>query len=494
MKNVSAAADALRVGPGRREGAAELSQPAARSEASRLGNAGFRRDYGIRLSYLSGAMYRGIASVDMVVAMGNAGLLGFFGTGGLSLERIEHAIQSIRSRIDDGRAYGMNLLHSMDRPEFECQTVEIFLKHSVRVVEAAAFMQITPALVLYRLSGASVRADGTVHAPNRIIAKISRPEVASVFMQPAPAHIVSQLREAGRLTPAEAKVASRLPVASDICVEADSAGHTDRGVASTLMPAIIGLRDELSKRQDYPHPIRVGAAGGIGTPSAAAAAFMLGADFVVTGSINQCTVEAGTSEPVKDLLQDIGVADTAYAPAGDMFELGAKIQVVRKGLFFPARANKLFELYQRFNGIHEIDAKTLAQIQERFFRRTFAEVWEETRSYYLRTDPRKIQEAETNPKQKMALIFRWYFVHSSRLALLGDRQQKVDYQVHCGPALGAFNQWVRGTALESWRNRRTAEIGELLMNETARFMRARFVAFDCADELVADARCAAEPA
>ena len=57
------------------------------------------------------------------------------------------------------------------------------------------------------------------------------------------------------------------------------------------------------------------------------------------------------------------------------------------------------------------------------------------------------------PKHKMALIFKWYFVHSTRLAMRGSEEQRVDYQVPTGPALGAFNQWVKGTDLASWRNR-----------------------------------------
>jgi trans-AT polyketide synthase/acyltransferase/oxidoreductase domain-containing protein len=91
----------------------------------------------------------------------------------------------------------------------------------------------------------------------------------------------------------------------------------------------------------YDKPIHVGAAGGIGTLHAAAAPFIMGADFILTGSINQCTVEAGTSDAVKDLLQELNVQDTAYALAGDMFEIGARVQVAKRGLFFPARANKL---------------------------------------------------------------------------------------------------------------------------------------------------------
>lgn len=153
-------------------------------------------------------------------------------------------------------------------------------------------------------------------------------------MEPAPATIVEQLVADGRLTPEEARLGRAVPVAHEICVEADSGGHTDQGVAYALMPVIFSLRDEVQSRFSYNKPILVGAAGRIGTPHAAAAAFAMGADFVLTGSINQCTVEAGTSESAKDLLQGVGVNDTAYAPAGDMFELGAKVQVVKRGVFF----------------------------------------------------------------------------------------------------------------------------------------------------------------
>jgi len=247
-------------------------------------------------------------------------------------------------------------------------------------------------------------------------------------------------------------------------------------VALALLPAMILLRDSLMARYRYEKRIRVGAAGGIGTPHAAAAAFMMGADFILTGSINQCTQEAGTSDAVKDLLQEINVQDTAYAPAGDMFELGAKVQVARRGLFFAARANKLYELYQRHGALEEIDARTRAQIEEKYFKRSFEDVWRETRAYYQTAMPQKMHEIESNPKQKMALIFKWYFVHTTRLAMHGVNEQKVDYQIHCGPALGAFNQWVQDTELRVWRNRRVADLGKRIMNGTAELMNARFAA------------------
>jgi trans-AT polyketide synthase/acyltransferase/oxidoreductase domain-containing protein len=448
--------------------------------AESLGNAEFKRDYNLRYAYLSGAMYKGIGSKEIVVAMGKAGMMGFLGTGGLGLAEIESAIQFIKAELSNRQPYGMNLLSNLERPQLEEQTVELYLKHDVRYVEAAAFIRMTASLVRWRLSGLKRNSDGTIDRPRRILAKVSRPEVATVFMQPAPESIVKELLATKKITAIEAELAQMIPMADEICVEADSGGHTDQGVAYALMPAMMILRDEMMAKYRYEKLIKVGAAGGIGTPHAAAAAFVMGADFILTGSINQCTVEAGTSSAVKDLLQELNVQDTDYAPAGDMFEIGARVQVVKRGLFFPARANKLYELYQRHASIEEIDAKTRQQIQERYFKRSFEEVWNETKSHYARNHPDRLANVDVNAKQKMALIFKWYFVHSTRLAMSGSDDQKVDYQIHCGPAMGAFNQWVRGTELHSWRNRRVAEIGAKLMEATAKTLSERFNAI-CAN-------------
>ena len=43
----------------------------------RLGSEEFKRAYGLRYAYVSGAMVKGIASKDMVVRMGKAGFLSF---------------------------------------------------------------------------------------------------------------------------------------------------------------------------------------------------------------------------------------------------------------------------------------------------------------------------------------------------------------------------------------------------------------------------------
>ena len=139
-----------------------------------------------------------------------------------------------------------------------------------------------------------------------------------------------------------------MPVADDITVEADSGGHTDNRPAITLLPTILALRDRLQKQFQYATPPRVGLAGGIATPASVAAAFAMGAAYVVTGSVNQACVESGSSDAVRKMLAEAGQADVTMAPAADMFEMGVKVQVLKRGTMFAMRAAKLYELYRAY--------------------------------------------------------------------------------------------------------------------------------------------------
>src|SRR5580692_3667856 len=122
----------------------------------------------------------------------------------------------------------------------------------------------------------------------------------------------------GELTAEQARLAARIPMAQDLTAEADSGGHTDNRPAITLLPTMLALRDRMQERHGYAEPLRVGAAGGISTPAAAAAAFAMGAAFVLTGSVNQACVESGSSDAVRQMLAEAGQADVIMAPAADM--------------------------------------------------------------------------------------------------------------------------------------------------------------------------------
>ncbi|WP_405362773.1 PfaD family polyunsaturated fatty acid/polyketide biosynthesis protein [Kitasatospora sp. NBC_00085] len=442
--------------------------------ARRLGSEPFRRDFGVDYAYLSGSMYRGIASKELVVAMGRSGFMGFLGAAGLSHDRVRGDIAHIRRELAPDRPFGVNLLCNLQDPARETANVELLIGEGVRFVEASAFVKVTPALVRYHLSGLRRAPDGTVVRGNRILAKVSRPEVAREFMRPAPAEIVAGLLAEGRVTPEQAELARGIPVAQDLCIEADSGGHTDRGVPTVLLPSMQGLRRDLTREFGYAEAIRLGSAGGIGTPQAVAAAFTMGADFVMTGSINQCTVEAGITDAVKDRLQGIDVQDTDYCPAGDMFEIGALVQVLKKGVLFPARANKLFALYRTYDSWDAIPEGTRRQIQDTYFKRSVDEVWRETREHLERTGRvAEIGRAERTPKRKMALIFRWYYGYTSRLSFSDPERDPANVQVHTGPALGSFNQWAKGTPQESWRNRHVDRMAAGLMREAAEILTQR---------------------
>jgi trans-AT polyketide synthase/acyltransferase/oxidoreductase domain-containing protein len=354
------------------------------------------------------------------------------------------------------------------------ETAELFLEMDIPCIEASAFLQVTPALVYLRLRSLSRNGDGAVVSRQKILAKVSRPEVARGFLAPAPAEMAAALVRDGKLTQAQADMGAAFPMCDDLCVEADSGGHTDRGVALVLLPVFLRMRDQAEREYGYAEPVHVGLGGGIGTPEAIAAAFMLGAEFVLTGSVNICTVEAGTSDLVKDMLQTINVQDTDYAPAGDMFEMGVKVQVMKRGLLFPARANRLFHLYNHYESWNEIPETQRAQVETQIFRKPFAEVWAETERHHREKGQiETLERAARSEKHKMALAFKWYFGLSTRAAFTGDAKFRADLQIHAGPALGAFNQWVKGTPWESWRERHVDRIAEKLMGEAALLFQSR---------------------
>ncbi len=92
-----------------------------------LGDAEFRAQYNLDYAYIAGAMANGITSVEMVVAMAEAGMLGFFGAAGLTLDLIEQAIDQLKTRLGN-RTFGMNLIHSPTAPDLERATVDCYLK------------------------------------------------------------------------------------------------------------------------------------------------------------------------------------------------------------------------------------------------------------------------------------------------------------------------------------------------------------------------------
>lgn len=437
-----------------------------------LGDRNFMQTHSLRFAYIAGEMARGIASADMVIAMAKAKMLGFFGAGGLSPELVDKTLLRFKTELGNQYAYGINLIHSPESPALEQTIVDLCLKHQVRRLSASAFMALSPAVVRYAFSGIYVNADGSCVRPNSVFAKISRPEVAKQFMSPAPAAMLNDLLTKGLLTSEEVRLAAKLPVAEQITVEADSGGHTDNRPLPVLLPVIIGLRDELRQQYAYPGLIHVGAAGGLATPAAVAGAFAMGAAYVVTGSINQSALESGLPEPARSMLNAAGIADMGMAPAGDMFEIGAKVQVLQKGSLFAQRATRLYDLYRRYDALEDMPEAVHKTLERDIFQMPLAQVWENCKNYFAGHNPQELSKAERDAHHRMALVFRWYLGQSSRWPLEGVSNRQMDYQIWCGPAMGAFNAWVKDSFLADSKQRSVVQIAYNLMEGAAVVTRA----------------------
>ena len=444
------------------QGSAELNPKINRSEIpalpiEMLGNMDFRRTYGVRCAFYAGAMANGIASTEMVIALGKAGLMGSFGAAGMVRNKLEAIVDQIQSELPNG-PYAFNLIHSPNEEALEQNAVEVYLQKGVHVVEASAYLDLTPSIVYYRAAGLKKNADGSVEICNRVIAKLSRSEVATKFMQPAPLVLLDKLVSEKKITRDQADLALRVPMADDVTVEGDSGGHTDNRPLVCLLPTMLALRDQIQEKYHYATPVRIGAAGGISTPASVLGAFMMGAAFVVTGSVNQACVESGASLHTKKLLAEAGMADIAMAPSADMFEMGVKVQVLKRGTLFPMRALKLYEIYNHYDAIDQIPPDEKLKLEKQVFQRDLESIWQDTVKFFSERDPAQIERAINNPKRKMALIFRWYLGLSSRWSNTGDPAREMDYQIWCGPSMGAFNDWTRSTYMSDPLKRHIVDV------------------------------------
>jgi PfaD family protein len=197
----------------------------------------------------------------------------------------------------------------------------------------------------------------------------------------------------------------------------------------------------------------------------------MGAAYVLTGSVNQSAVESGLSEAGRKLLAKAGPADVAMAPAADMFEQGVEVQVLKRGTLFAMRGRKLHGFYRTGASYETLSAPDRKWIDD-VLGEPFEAAWSETQSYIRRVNPAEAKKAETDGNKRLALVARRYLFQGAQWAREGDPGRTADYQIWCGPAMGAFNEWVAGTALEPVEARTVRQIALNLLEGAARISRA----------------------
>jgi PfaD family protein len=173
------------------------------------------------------------------------------------------------------------------------------------------------------------------------------------------------------------------------------------------------------------------------------------------------------------MLAAADIADVSMAPAADMFELGVELQVLKRGTMFAARAKKLHQLYRTYPSLDLVPQETVDDLEQRVLGMSVAECWAATREFWSQRDPDQVVRAEANPRHKMALIFRSYLGLSSQWSIDGREDRRTDYQIWCGPAMGAFNAWTAGSFLAEPENRTVTQVAHNLMEGAAVLTRAQ---------------------
>ena len=349
-----------------------------------LGDPGFRADHRLRYAYVAGAMANGIASVELVEAVGRAGMLGFFGAAGLDLTRIEAAIERLQRSLA-AESFGFNLIHSPNEPDREAATVSLYLRKGIRLVEAAAYLRLTLPVVRYRVAGIFRDAAGRAAAPNRIVAKVSRVEVAAQFLSPPPEEMLNELVRSREITPEQAQLAADIPVAQDVTAEADSAGHTDNRPLVTLLPTLLSLRNRL--QQSTASRCRYGSGQRVGCPlRRAGGGFCHGRRLCGDrlGEPSLCGIRRLGKRP--DVCWRRRSRPIPHGAGGRHVRDGREGSGPEAGHDVSDARREAVRALPRLLRLEMLPANERATLEKQFFRTSLEAAWQSTRDYFVKRD------------------------------------------------------------------------------------------------------------
>jgi PfaD family protein len=134
---------------------------------------------------------------------------------------------------------------------------------------------------------------------------------------------------------------------------------------------------------------------------------------------------------------------------------------------YGVRAQRLYDLYRTYDSLESMPADVRQKLESEVLGLPCSEIWAEVRRFFEKRDPRELARAEAEPKHRMALVFRWYLGLASKWPVVGDVRRKLDWQIWSGPAIGSFNDWVRGSFLQAPENRGVVQIALNLLEGAA---------------------------
>ena len=87
-------------------------------------------------------MANGIASSDMVIALGKRGFMGSYGSGGVPINKISEDIDKIQSALCHNEPYMINILSNRNS-EAEWKLIQLLIEKNVHFAEASAFIRLS---------------------------------------------------------------------------------------------------------------------------------------------------------------------------------------------------------------------------------------------------------------------------------------------------------------------------------------------------------------
>lgn len=425
----------------------------------------FKTYLNLKYPYVCNSMYYNIVSPEMIIKLSNSGMLGFLGTSMRSLFEIREDINIIRREVNEA-TFGLGIVHNKNT-KVEDEVFQFLLDEDIKIIEISDYLTVTKNIVKYKLKGINKHNTETETQKHYIMAKVARIETAELFLKPAPTKIIEELIEEGEITTEESICGRNEPIADFISVITENDIHVSSPSNFMLFNEISKLSLEIQEKYGYIRKPFIGIEGGIGNPLAIANAFFIGADYVVTGSINQCSNQARISESVKDILQTLDIHDCESVPDLENMELGVMVNVVRKSTLFPARINKLYDLYRRYNSLDEIDSDILASLESRVFKESIEEFCKDSEKFF---DEAELNTMRKSRKGKILQIVKSYYYQALKNAIKGNEERKIDYCIRCNPTMGLFNRWAKGKDIESWVNRDVDVIGMMMLEEARKII------------------------
>jgi trans-AT polyketide synthase/acyltransferase/oxidoreductase domain-containing protein len=232
----------------------------------------------------------------------------------------------------------------------------------------------------------------------------------------------------------------------------------------------IQLAELLALRDNQPGTatshVLIGSAREIGSPHSIAAAFINGAEFVLSDIVQQCTFESGLHTEAKALLQSAGTNDIKIAPCAELFEFGRTTPVLAKGSVFASKAKRLYELWREHETLETLSDEERALLVRDYFPEGIDAAIDEVRAHTpLRA---KTTSVTADPKAEWAQLVKHYLKSASR-----QDRTRSDWRIACGAAMASLNTWLNSEKFVPWQERHVDQLALQLLQAAQNLLNVR---------------------